>query len=253
MIRLFCICLIFLLTGVAVAAPDFNLYYFFENNADPTVPANSGGATQAMHFNADTRQTTTQHKFGQGSMEVMGDPADKLQHHAGFTSLLNEWNGAIHKMSVVTWIRPSLTSRELCVLSRIAYPAPEGTMLFRYFPTPYNCYSFSFVGKDRKFYGINSDKFLCVLGGEWMHMAMTFNEGKVAFYINGLPVGGTDLGNVFIPEIKAAAVLEGFYNLPRGSNVDDFGLFTDRVLSAADIEKIYNNGLDEFLKTKSSP
>lgn len=251
MIRSSYLCLILLLVGTTAIAADSNLYYFFEDNVDPALPTNSGGATQVMHFNPDTRQTTSVHKFGKGSMEVVGDPAEIRQHPAGFTSLPNEWSGAIHKMSVVTWIRPSITSQEIGILSRITYPAPDGTILLRYIQTPYNYLTLSFISNNQNHY-VLSDRFLCVLADEWVHMAVTFDEGKIVYYINGLPAGSGDVGIAFIPAIKEPARLEGFYSLPRGSYVDDFGLFMDRALSATDIEKIYNNGLEEFLKTKPS-
>ena len=95
---------------------------------------------------------------------------------------------------------------------------------------------------------IQSDKTPGLMMGEWTHVAMTFNEGKVAFYYNGEPVGEVQSMPDGMTSVTAIADLgvgmfRGLVSSPGISHLDDFGFFAETVLSPAEIARIYEKGL----------
>ncbi|MEO6054382.1 MAG: LamG-like jellyroll fold domain-containing protein [Chthoniobacterales bacterium] len=244
-------------------ADDPSLYYYFEDNNDNTMPTNSGDAPFAPHYLGDTTQTTTQHKFGKGSMLIGAKkgPVPILTNAAGF-AIASEFNDAIRKLTITLWVRPvaSEDGKGSCfnpgfnILGRYAYDSAgnvlRGTGAFNY-SFAYGTFNFTYCDENGKPQSFSSSQIKFIETEEWVQMAVTFDEGKVVFYYNGVPVGDGDgrvNGGTGIAATQGATALVGFNNSLPGDCIDDFGVFVGRALTESEIDKLYNRGLEDFVK-----
>ncbi|MEO8206624.1 MAG: LamG-like jellyroll fold domain-containing protein [Chthoniobacterales bacterium] len=245
------ICLILGLLSLNLsAAPAF--VYYFEDNSDPTQPTNSGGATPFnLLYRGETRQTTDQAKFGHGSMEIK----ENAERRKGFYTLPVDSVGDIHKLTLALWVRPSTTKGFMLMLKLVPNGHAPNSLSFGYIRDGYDCLNFNFYdGKVNN--PFMSNKVRCLISGEWIHLAATFDEGKVAFYVNGLPYGGgtaADPKSTVITSEPGQSIWISLYNLSDGSYVDDYALFLDRALSEEDVDGLYHNGLKAYLTKTSAP
>ncbi|MEO8205497.1 MAG: LamG-like jellyroll fold domain-containing protein [Chthoniobacterales bacterium] len=270
--RTFLWCLMIGLAGIHsvrshAAEPSF--YYYFEDNNDPSMPTNSGEAPFALRYLGDTQQTTTQHKFGKGSMlisELKGE-AFLIGKGTGVVAMPSEFSDAISKMTITAWVRPSLPPEGQTNCFK-----PGFNILDRLVPEPatggsrgLGCFIYCFINGafqltycsdgDKKVTNLRSAPIKYVESEEWVHMAVTFDAGKAVFYFNGLPVGDADgslTGAANISEVQGRGILAGFFNSHPGDSIDDFGFFVDRALTEAEMDTVYNKGLEAFVKSGSA-
>ncbi|MEO6054008.1 MAG: LamG domain-containing protein [Chthoniobacterales bacterium] len=262
------LCLVFGLLGTSLShssAADSALNYYFEDNNDPSVPTNSGNAPFALHYLGDTQQTTTQAKFGKGSMLIGEKKGDVIfiNHGSGFASQPSEFNDAIEKMTITAWVRPVNPSDGgqnsfypgFLILARSGGENAWGVGHFMF--------GFAYNKLELRYYSDGGLKqvFQSPLikrrfeSEEWTHLAVTFDQGKMVFYVNGLPIGDADgapMKATNISEMPGKSVLVGFTASHAGDCIDDFGFLVGRALSESDIEKVYDKGLQEFVKSSPS-
>ncbi|MEO8206623.1 MAG: LamG-like jellyroll fold domain-containing protein [Chthoniobacterales bacterium] len=245
--------LLLLLAGLSGIGRSFaenpNLIYYFEDNKNPAQPTSSGEVPYTLYYRGETHQSTEQAKFGHGSMKV----AENSRHQRGLGSLPQEFSGDIHKMSIVAWIRPARIGEFSLVRKRIPMERIPNSFALGYVTSGYDCMMFGFLNSGAN-QGGRSSKIRVVISEEWIHMAVTFDKGKVAFYLNGLPYGDMDASSkegTTIQTLPGLNVFQSFYDLAPGSYVDDFGMFFDRAFTAQEIETIYETGLEDFLKTSA--
>ncbi|MEO8206229.1 MAG: LamG domain-containing protein [Chthoniobacterales bacterium] len=227
------------------------------------MPANSGEGLFNAHYLGDTQQTTEQHKFGKGSM-LIGEkkgltPIRGLA--SGFIAASSDSSEAIHKMTITVWIRPVTPPEgvpnsfkgEAHILARyVGNGMKAGSFIYNFTPKAFN---FWYVSADEG----NIQKFRSaplpfIEPDEWSHMALTFDEGNVTFYFNGLPIAQADAVHQGAPSIGAPqgkSSILGFSSLLPGDCIDDFGVFEGRALTEPEIDRIYTKGLEEFIKPPS--
>ncbi|MEO8207086.1 MAG: LamG-like jellyroll fold domain-containing protein [Chthoniobacterales bacterium] len=232
-----------------VRAGDF--LYYFEDNNDPAMLTNANDGQYSVKYVGDTHQTTTEAKFGKGSMVIDEKKGPSGNLISGFTTMPSEFIEEIQKMTITFWIK-SATTGDFFIVERLPGGTP-GYFALNY-SISYKCLFFSFVGTNGARLGARSTKIPFMEPGEWMHVAMTFDEGKVVFYVNGVTMGDGETasqGVTSIPAAQGAVTLVGFSRLAPGSYVDDFGFFTNKVLSESDIDVVFNKGLESFVKSSS--
>ncbi|MEO6053891.1 MAG: LamG-like jellyroll fold domain-containing protein, partial [Chthoniobacterales bacterium] len=245
-------CLIVGLLSLAMGrsfAADSNLYYF-EDNKNSEQPTNSGESPYIFHYRGASHQTTEQHKFGNGGVEIN----ENSKHRKGLETVLQSTPQEIHKMSIVVWYRPSNVERVTVLRKRMPMDYISNTFSFMYVRNGYDCMFFNFLNGGMN-HDARSSKIRCLISEEWIHLAVTFNEGKVAFYVNALPYGEVDkssAGETTIQSTPGQNVLQAFIDAGSGSYVDDLGVFFDRALSAEDVEKIYTDGLKDYVTNSAS-
>ncbi|MEO8205638.1 MAG: LamG-like jellyroll fold domain-containing protein [Chthoniobacterales bacterium] len=262
--KYYIICLLLTLIGIRASdsfAADSGTYYYFEDNSDPAVPANSGEGLFNLHYLGDTQQTTTQAKFGKGSMLIgqKKGEAPVIIKGYGVASMPSEFNDGIRKMTISLWVRPAIQQEGsansftpgFLIFARYGGAGGVGVgyfmFAFAYKALEFNIYSES-TGKIEKF---RSAPVKYVESDEWIHLAMTFDEGKIVFYLNGLPISDTDASSLnvtTIPESQGKSIMIGFSNSRPGDCIDDFGFWAGTAASESDIDKIYNKGIQEFVK-----
>ncbi|MEO8205309.1 MAG: LamG-like jellyroll fold domain-containing protein [Chthoniobacterales bacterium] len=241
-------------------AADPTLYFFFEDNADPAVPTNSGVAPFALSYLGDSHQSTAEAKFGKGSMLIGEKKGDLtiLGQAFGLASKPSAFNGAIHKMTITAWVRAienpespkNCLSPGFNIMGRYSAhgPGPGSFMLsFAYDALQFDYYSEG----SKKVESFRSLPIRYVEANVWTQMAVTFDEGKVVFYFNGIASGdadGTPLKATVISEATVGSLFAGFTNLRTGGYVDDVGVLIGRALTEEEIEKVYNTGLENFIK-----
>ncbi|MEO8204803.1 MAG: LamG domain-containing protein [Chthoniobacterales bacterium] len=246
----FLLLLIALFAATPIHAGD--IYYYFEDNNDPTMPTNSNQGEYSIRYVGETHQSTEQFKFGKGSMVIDEKKGPAGNPIGGFASLPSEFIDEIHKMTITTWIRPS-TSGDFWIIQRMPNGAP-GYFSLNY-SVVYKCFFFGYTGNDStQGLGARSNKINFIEPDEWVHIALTYDAGKIVFYVNGISAGEGDVtaqGSSSIPAVSGSSTLSGFTALTPGSYVDDFGFFPDRALSEADMDVIFNKGLESFVKASA--
>ncbi|MEO8205367.1 MAG: LamG domain-containing protein [Chthoniobacterales bacterium] len=249
--------LLSLLTILLHAAPtrsfaeNPNIYYYFEDNNDPTMPTNSYQGLSNIKYEGDTHQTTEQFKFGKGSMVVSEKLNPKGNNIGGFTGSSQDLEGDIHKMTITAWVRPA-DSKQFTLLSRL--PASAAGSFSLVYSHSYKTFFFAITKSDGTRKSYTSAPLPFFEPNEWLHVALTFDEGKIVFYVNGLPIKDADAtadGITTIPTPQGKQTLLGFSDSRPGTYVDDFGLFTDHALTEQEMDKVFNKGLEEFVKNSA--
>ncbi|MEO6846743.1 MAG: LamG domain-containing protein [Chthoniobacterales bacterium] len=250
------LCLFLVFGGRLAHGAEANYLFYFEDNQDLKKLTNSGSAQNPMLYTAPSHQTADQAKFGKGSLAIVETLGAKGEHYSGgFVCGIPSFSGEIHKMTITTWLRRPSSEGEINIFMRMPAEAPGG------FSFQYSAYSKNLglrvAGPGGKADLINSEPINCFFADEWIHFGVTFDEGKIIFYVNGLPVGGGDMAAHGIKTIPASAPattqFNAFFGLQTGSYVDDFGFFTDRVLTAEEMDFLYSNGLEELVKKSVLP
>ncbi|MEO6053875.1 MAG: LamG-like jellyroll fold domain-containing protein [Chthoniobacterales bacterium] len=229
-------------------ASGSDIYYYFEDNNDPAMPTNSNESFYDIKYMGDTHQTTDQHKFGKGSMLIAEKKNQRDVNIGGLEGSAQGLDGEIHKMTITAWVRPAAV-KNFTVLSRL--PAVPGAFTLVY-SSNNKCFYFQFVKSDGSRQSFASGKIPFIEPQEWMHAGLTFNEGKIMFYANGLPIGDADAAALGVTSISAAQGKQKFVmfnDLVPESYVDDFGFLADRALTEPEMDKVFNKGLEDFLKS----
>lgn len=238
------------------------MYYYFDESPDGAFASDSGGEGVDLPFQGESSQTTAAAKFGAGSLALGSDPV------MGFGSGLAKGpfgplGEEISRMTITLWMMPRtdnaggtgvFMAQRLNVLSRGGFTfCYTGAKSFIF-------YTDGAEGSDGNA-KLTSAPTHAWPENEWVHVAMTFNEGTVAFYVNGelegtpqsLPDGVTSIAS---PDVTAA-VFSGMPSSPGIQYVDDFGFFGDEALSHDDIRAVYQKGLKAFvashLKSQAQP
>ncbi|MEO6053002.1 MAG: LamG domain-containing protein [Chthoniobacterales bacterium] len=240
-------------------AADPGIYYYFEDNSDPTMPINSGDGPFNFHYLGDTLQTTTQAKFGKGSMLIGEKKGDALyiNHGNGFASQQSEFSDGIEKMTITAWVRPANPPEGrnsfypgFWIFGRLSGNDGWGPGHFT-FGFAYDKLQFTYYSDGGQKQTFNSSPIKYVESEEWTHVGMTFDQGKIVFYFNGLPIGdadGTPVKATNISQVDGKSILIGFSNNHKGDCIDDFGFLVGRALTESEIDTVYNKGLQEFVK-----
>ncbi|MEO6845730.1 MAG: LamG-like jellyroll fold domain-containing protein [Chthoniobacterales bacterium] len=234
---------------VSVALAGSNIYYYFDDNKDPAVPTNSNGSTEIMQYIGKTHQTDKKFKFGTGSMFIGKNDAPGKGFRGGLLAAPGAFCGEIHKMTITAWICPAATGKDFHILIRNVPIGLKPGYIGIDYSIAYRCFFFGAAGQGVRI-GITGPIVNCILQGEWLHFAVTFDEGKAVMYINGLPVGHSEAPDMkFIPAMQEPdSFVSMFTTLAPGSYVDDVGFFMDRALTEKEMDAVYTNGLKAFLK-----
>ncbi|MEO6845708.1 MAG: LamG-like jellyroll fold domain-containing protein [Chthoniobacterales bacterium] len=243
-----------------VSAADSNILYYFDK-PDSGMPTNSGGASFSIGYVGTTQQTSTEHKFGGGSMKI-GEKGivPNVAEFTGFASKPDEFNDAISKLTIVAWIRPTSPPPG----GQSKFSGDGGSHIFGrwvngkgpgffFYDFSYKRFNFTFYcdTADPKLQSYSSPAILGALTDEWLQVAVTFDEGHIVFYYNGLPIGDANAatkGGTSISAVEASSTLVGFSFSNPGDCIDDFGFFPGRALSDPEIDEIYTKGLEAFTK-----
>lgn len=231
-----------------------NAFYFFDESPDPRLTQDSSGEGNDFPYLGESTQTTEAAKFGEGSMALGGN---KLMGFSGEIAS-SPLAGEISQMTISLWVMArngDSTTSPIFFLQRLNGSTGGGHFTFNYDEIG----KFSFYAEDLsesnaeggKIVRIYSDPIPPFPGGEWTHVAMTFDRGEVVFYLNGQPVGdphGLPEGQDAIRDIVGSdvGVFRGMVSSPGIQYVDDFGFFGNVALSPEDIQSLYEKGLKAF-------
>ncbi|MEO8206625.1 MAG: LamG-like jellyroll fold domain-containing protein [Chthoniobacterales bacterium] len=247
------LCLLVAILGTPINpafAATSNIFYF-EDNANPTQPTDSSANSQNLFYRGKTHQTTKQSRFGHHSMEIL---QNDLQQK-GLDSPPADLPAELHKLSLVVWVRPASINSFTILRKRVPGEYIPNSFAFGYAARGYKCLMLNFFYNGSN-HNTRSSKIFTLMSEEWIHLAVTFDQGKVAFYLNGLPFGGVNESSpagTTIQTTPGQNVYQSFFDIEDGSYVDDFGIFFDRALNPEEIEKIYTTGLQDYLKNPATP
>jgi len=245
---------------------------FFDNPGNAGLANGGGGSEFQVNLVGAADVSTEVKKFGEGSLHLQEDTA-------GISQVLDvspfaEWTGPIEQMSIVCWVYlpssyegkgftiadrwylPTRTEREQRSEEEANY---EGDWRFHYHAETGLRF---FLRENQSTVSVGRNRMPPLLPEEWVHFAMTFDHGKIVFYLNGVPVGGGDL-RAPIPATSASDPARlrfhafcspgsPFPGPPAGTYVDDFGYF-DRVLQEDDVSRIVDGGLRQFFQDQTHP
>lgn len=246
----FTACVVIAAMPVSVQSSD--IYFFFENEENLTIPWDSGGCDVRLPYSGNPQnsaRTTEEARFGKGSMKTGGGAGA-----TGFSGLLKQeqrlnFYQETGKITITTWVKPAEVTSVIFFRTANTRISP-------------GCFSFIYVAPT---IGPGSLRFTVTTAsgnltarsepfslepGNWNHVAITFDAGEVVFYFNGQPVGSTvsvDITKIPAIEPPEKAGFGGLAGLSSESYADDLGFFGDRALSGDEIQKIYTNGLEVFV------
>lgn len=231
-----------------------NAFYLFDETADPPLALDSTGEGNDFPYLGESTQTTEAAKFGEGSMALGGNKLMGFSGEIASSALAGE----ISQMTISLWIMArngDSTVSPIFFLQRLNGSTGGGHFTFGYAENG----RLYFYMEDRSEGGeasggivrVYSDPIPPFPGGEWIHVAMTFDRGEVVFYLNGQPVGdpqGLPEGQDAIRDIVGSdtGVFRGMVSSPDIQYVDDFGFFGNVALSPEDIQSLYEKGLKAF-------
>lgn len=239
--------------SVSVRADIPNLFHFYEEQAGSEYAVSDSGGGFQIHLAENAAQNSDKARFGKGSLLIKGGLAWETMIEAA------EWEpfrGEIRQMTISAWVRPS--GLESFVVfwrlpSALEWP---GFFQFSSLGGEKNPLYFAVTGpgaeQDAKGeqHQVLSTQSVSFLPDEWNHLALTFNEGEVTFYVNGERVGAPV--TVPIDTIPAITNPQPSMKAAAGSAqpmfLDDFGLFGSTALTADEVFLVYQDGLDTFVK-----
>ncbi len=85
--------------------------------------------------------------------------------------------------------------------------------------------------------------------GNWTHLAMTYERGRVVFYLNGEPLKEAETGAEGIPEVSAsgrAGLFKALGGLPEGALADDLYIDLEEALSPEALRQLVEKGSAAF-------
>lgn len=248
------LCLLVSLTALQAA----NVFYCFDEDAE--MAADAGKDRIDLPFLGGSGLTKDAAKFGPGSLalgaEALMGVGDFLRAESSSSELARE----ISKMTISVWVMARAEDagdKEIFILQRLNGSEGMGGFTFLYAPTGTGEGRLSFFTTRSDGQGgisrVYSEEKVHFAPGEWTHVAMTLENGQVAFYLNGQALGSPqalpDAATV-IPDITDSNV--GVFRLmvssPSIQYADDFAFFGDTALDADGIQRLYERGLQEFTK-----
>lgn len=253
----FCALLGALLVGGATAQGHIpSLYYQFEEDGQPGVQVDLSRDAFQIPFSKGSERVSDIARFGSGSLK-MDRISEESETGRAFEALLNKpdlegFRDEITQLTISAWVQPSGV-KPFVIFRRI----PGSTNLPGYF-------QFTSLGgeKTRLYFSMcgegegeaasaqaMSGNVVSLLPGEWNHVAMTFDEGTLRFYVNGRVAGDpVVLSHKSIPPVtERFSSLLAVAGMEEGSYLDDFALIGDRALDEQAISSLYESGLEAFL------
>lgn len=262
-------------TSVLIAVLPLHAGQFtllFDNLDTPDSAKDSSGNDLNMEVSSGSADISTEmKKFGVGSLQLLEGRAPGIRQSLAVPPF-DQLAGEMSRMSIVCWVylpESGVSEEGFFIAGRTydrqalkdASPEERAVGVWR-FTVARSMGLWFEVGSGGKIRvdtsrAMPSESFL--VPEQWIHLAMTFEQGVVNFYINGQQVHGGFLpgGVSSIPAMESGAE-HGVWDIgsnpgyaypamPHDSHIDDFGFFGNRVLSAKEIDAIHQHGLREFL------
>lgn len=250
------------LTGLPLKADLPDMFFDFDEEAETGQLLDSRGNQFSMNLEDESHRTEAVVKFGTGALEIV--PSSDKKSGTGWAAMahlppLNAFTDQTEKMTIATWVRP-VSLEWFLIFWRIASQSHNpGHFQFSYLGGDKGYLYFSVTGpgdgaeEEIPRFHVRSSEKAPLRANEWNHLAMTFDEGEIHFYVNGNQLGGTRVIELqSIPMItRGTPSLKGMEGLGDGSLVDDFAFFGSRALSSAEIARLYRDGLKSFLDNSS--
>jgi len=240
----------------ALAKPHF--FYLFDESPDPTSALDASGEGINFSYSGSSGQSDSDAKFGKGSMIVGEEPT------TGFGgSILKEpftqLNEPVEKMTITLWLKlnPGALNTQVTLLQRLnSSIGNQGYFGFSYSPAAGKL-TFALDtedGSENGKFSLSSSKRVPSPSTDWLHLAVTFDHGKIQFFVDGEPLGEAQTleGITSIPKTTrdSTTVFRAIVSSPGVSHVDDFGYFGDIPLPEADMRTIFTDGLENFVQQK---
>lgn len=224
----------------------------FEDANGSSETHNSGGIGGSIVLSGESRVTHESAKFGEGSMRIGANRYQPIMatiplEKGGFADMGTD----LRRLSLVCWVKPADISHSFGIAERRP-PAEYGGFWGLGF-TGYNTLLFRITGENAENEECHSKSIQHLIAAdEWIHLAVTYDEGEVIFYVNGEKWGGSHHFNQ--TQIPASDInrttLSLFRENVEGTLVDDFAIFYDRLLAEDEIADICQKGLEAFLKNQ---
>lgn len=245
--------LLLLVIGCVISAtaspPDF--FYTFEEDGEKPTAIDTSGNNLDHPLTGLSHRTTAEAKFGEGSLLIQKSPTSAM---AGWYTQMQgsqeSLRGEIHKMTVSTWVRPVDHSGAILFLRRSSDFGGRFSFLYAS-----GCLQLTVKNGEEKELTVASSK-ITLHPEEWVHVAFSFDEGEVRFYMNGEELGAPQQ----LPEASSihavdpgdkSANLAGYLASPVGMHVDDFAFFGNSALDEAAIQMLFSEGLEAYARARS--
>jgi hypothetical protein len=81
---------------------------------------------------------------------------------------------------------------------------------------------------------------------QWSHVAFTVNNGDILVYLNGeKKFSGSNFPNVFTNSDAVFSLGVNYWDLPFKGLMDELKIYSNSVLSGAEIKEFYNKGMNQ--------
>lgn len=231
-----------------------DVFYCFDEEQDSTHAVDSGGQQIHMPYMGSASRTTDAAKFGEGSMALGEDDLKGLGGQLNVFNGTQELGKEITKMTVSLWLLPGDGTQPAFLLQRLNTGGVGG---FQFHYTSPGVLLFFVQRSDGGEGGakVYSNRFPPLQQEEWVHVAMTYADGNVTFYLNGQSLGEAQpvpSGTTSIQDISDSrvAVLRSMVSSHGIRNMDDFAIFTDKALSDEEIQKLCERGVKAYLESR---
>jgi len=247
---------VFLLSALMQASGALpNICYLFEE--EESIPRVQVDLFRNLEipFSKNSARVTENARFGRGCLRIGRLSGERSQGYAFEAMLrgamLEQFREPVSRMTISLWLyRVGDTP---VVMFRRMPGAPRSAGFFQWVLLKGEKTRFYFAATAEngdepggyKTYELLSKAVFTVPPGEWNHLAMTFDQGVVSFYLNGrlagepqsVPYSVIPVATEPLSSILAAAQLE------EGSLVDEFLLLGDQALGEMEILEIYEKGI----------
>lgn len=232
----------------AQTAPD--IFFYFDEYQDSARAVDDGGSGFDLPYLGESAQTNEAAKFGEGSLAL--GPGPVMGVGGGWL------HGSISRMTITLWIKPRDEregSNQVFLVQRLVRSSIPGQFTFGTHFGSDGLRTLHFYlgrGEGEVMAKIHSEEMHAWSPDGWIHLAMTYDNGKIVFYVNGEMLGFPQL----LPEEEivemfedASSTLRTMVSSPGVEYMDDFGFFGDAALSEEQIREIYENGLKAFVES----
>lgn len=196
--------------------------------------------TALFTYKESSDPCTIEARVGKGAHVISSD-GGKLVAVQGARE---KFSGAVRKMTIAAWVRMS-EKTSFTLFWRI----PGSTSSPGFFQLVYSGYQtlvLIAVGSDGGARSATSPVTV-IVPDDWTHLAMTFDEGAVRFYVNGQQTGPDVYLPDELPESPNADVsFAGFVESQAKLQIDDYVVMMNAALGAEDIYDVFENGFSHF-------
>lgn len=228
--------------GTVYALPD--VYYYFDDLSDPFLAEDAGSNGIKMVILKDSQITDKDPKFGEGSLLIQKGLRSAT---TGFYSALKktpEFSSGTKQLTITAWVSLPDDS-PLNIMRRANFNEEKKAGEFGFRTTRNQKLAFSVDGKE-----VVSDVLSQPPYGEWFHVAATFSEGEVKFYLNGEYLSTANLDATEIAEIFDEGSISLGLHGKEGVRFDDVALIGSAALDQNEIREIFNLGLKQYKSSK---